>query len=101
MKELICKSCDFYNTKTNRCASGRILPTKKNICGIYLEKKSDPVIKKHGGLRPGSGRPKLAGKKVIQSFALTPGTVDFINKYSKTNNLSKSEAVEIIIKSCL
>lgn len=103
MKKLICESCQFFNQETRRCASGRILPTKKNVCGIYLEidPELDPDEKKHGGARQGAGRPKLAEKKQVRAFALSPQVVDFINQYARTNGLSKSETVESIIKSCI
>jgi hypothetical protein len=101
MKKLICESCQLYNQDTRRCAAGRILPTKKNTCGIFLEK--DPDEKKHGGARPGAGRPKKRDKekKQVRAFALSAQVVDFIDQYSRINKLSKSQAVELIIKSCI
>jgi hypothetical protein len=101
MKKLICESCQLYNQDTRRCAAGRILPTKKNTCGIFLEK--DPDEKKHGGARPGAGRPKKREKekKQVQAFSLSLPVIKFINNFSKANGLSKSESVESIIKSCI
>jgi len=99
MKKLICKSCQYYNDETVRCKVGRILPTKKNLCGIHLERDTEPEPKKPGGPRPGAGRPKIADKKQIRSYALSPQVIDFINNYSRANGLSKSESVELILKS--
>jgi len=107
MKKLICESCQFYNHETRRCAAGRILPTKKNACGIYLEIQSEhekdfyALPARWGGFRPGSGRPKVTDKKQVHAFSLSPQVVDFINQYARTNGLSKSETVESIIKSCI
>jgi hypothetical protein len=100
MKKLICESCQFYNQDTRRCAAGRILPTKKNTCGIFLEKNSEPdPDKKHGGARPGSGRPKLKNKKQVRAFSLTPAICDYLDRQSRALGLSKSETLELIIKS--
>ena len=105
MTTLICESCQFFNPVTLRCAVGRILPTKKNACGIYLEidPEPDPDEKQHGGARPGAGRPKKRQKekKQVQAFSLSLPVIEFINNFSKVNGLSKSESVESIIKSCI
>jgi hypothetical protein len=113
-QQLICKSCHLYQKPQShlyddpgRCALGRILPTKKNACGIYLEIQSEHekdyniVPARWGGFRPGSGRPKLKNKKQVYAFSLSPQVVDFIDQYSRINKLSKSQAVESIIKSCI
>jgi Fe-S-cluster containining protein len=105
MKKLICESCQLYNQDTRRCAAGRILPTKKNVCGIYTfikkDSEPDPDEKKHGGARQGAGRPKKREKekKQVQAFSLSLSVIEFINNFSKANGLSKSESVESIIKS--
>jgi hypothetical protein len=99
MKRLICKSCNNYEYP-GRCALGRILPRKKNQCDKFLDIKYSESPYEHGGARSGAGRPKLAEKKQVRAFALSPQVVDFINQYARTSGLSKSETVESIIKSC-
>ena len=96
MKELICISC--FNMKNRglgpECRLGRILPTKKNQCNKYLARVQD---KKHGGPRPGAGRPKLVDKKKVKAFALSSQAIDFISDYSRKNSCSMSAALEHII----
>jgi len=103
MKKLICESCGFFNIESRKCHNGRILPTKKNQCNIYLEREyvkkcaQMASVKTHGGARSGAGRPKLAKKKQVRSFALTPEIIDFIDSSSRKNNMTKSEFVNWII----
>jgi hypothetical protein len=103
-QQLICKSCHLYQKPQShlyddpgRCALGRILPVKKNQVDKYLEIHQGS----HGGARPGAGRPRKKEKKQVRAFALSTQVVDFIDQYSRINKLSKSQAVESIIKSCI
>jgi hypothetical protein len=77
------------------------LPTKKNQCDIFVPRTVPPLPFEHGGARPGAGRPRTKEKKQVRAFALSAQVVDFIDQYSRINKLSKSQAVESIIKSCI
>lgn len=52
---------------------------------------------KHGGARPGAGRPHSSEKKQVKAFSLSPWALDFVNQYSKEKGLSQSSAIEEII----
>jgi hypothetical protein len=100
LKSLICYSCENYEDP-GVCSYRRILPTKKNQCDIFVPRTKPPFPFEHGGARPGAGRPKKKQKKQVRAFALSAQVVDFIDQYSHTNKISKSQAVESIINSCI
>lgn len=101
-QKLICKSCHLYQKPQShlyddpgRCSLGRILPVKKNQCDKYVE-----IIQgSHGGARPGAGRPRKKQKKQVRAFSLTPAICDYLDRQSRSLGLSKSETLELIIKS--
>ena len=53
-------------------------------------------VERHGGARPGSGRPAL-GKVAVQ-FRLPVDVKKKIEEYARQNNITLSEAAERMIK---
>lgn len=52
----------------------------------------------HGGRRENAGRKKSLCPKITCSFSLPDEIIIVIEKYSKENNLSKSKALEILVR---
>lgn len=61
-----------------------------------------PKMKNWGGSRPGAGRPLTGkGKRQITTIALEPALIAALERYAKQAGLSRNEAVNRLLSSCL
>jgi hypothetical protein len=66
-------------------------------------KGTQPFIKTHGGPRPGAGRPKGNPHEAfkVQSFTLSPATVEKLEAVARKQGRPKSHLVEEALKEFL